>query len=514
MVERLIITGLINNTEFLQQIRPTWDPEVLGSASAQQIASWCIEFFDEFGTAPARNIEDIYFEKKEGGDIPRDMVEEIREDLEDLASEYDESFNVKYALKRARKYFTKRQLENHQKELENLIAEGNLDAADDLARSYRPRDLLVLDDLDLSGSEVLLKVENAFMAISEPLLEYPGALGNMLNQHMVRGGFVSYMAREKLGKSFRLLEDGVRGTMKRNKVAFFQAGDMTEAQQLKRIGSYLTKKPIHEKYLGEIFLPHEDCLKNQLDLCDREERQDRFGVFTGGEFDEDDIRKSINKEALLEAHLDFGSDYRPCTNCEEFHNKSLGVPWLKPVRVDHVLTVDEAKRKFQQYFIDKNRRFKISTHPNNTLTIKAIKNILMEWERKDGFVPDIIIIDYADLLVAEHTKEFRHAQNEIWKDLRALSQERDCLVLTATQADAKSYEKNLITMSNFSEDKRKFAHVTAMFGLNQDKYGREKKMGLMRVNELVVREGEFDVTSSVTVLQNLTLGRPFLGSYI
>ena len=66
-------------------------------------------------------------------------------------------------------------------------------------------------------------------------------------------------------------------------------------------------------------------------------------------------------------------------------------------------------------------------------------------------------------------------QNEIWKNLRALSQSRNCLVLTATQADAKSYEKNVLTMSNYSEDKRKFAHVTAMYGLNQDKHGREKK---------------------------------------
>ena len=54
-----------------------------------------------------------------------------------------------------------------------------------------------------------------------------------------------------------------------------------------------------------------------------------------------------------------------------------------------------------------------------------------------------------------------------------------------------------------------------MYGLNQDKENtsREKKLGVMRVNELVIREGSFDVTSQVSVLQNLNIGRPYLGSY-
>jgi hypothetical protein len=82
-----------------------------------------------------------------------------------------------------------------------------------------------------------------------------------------------------------------------------------------------------------------------------------------------------------------------------------------------------------------------------------------------------------------------------------------------TQADAASYEKNSLGLSNFSEDKRKYGHVTAMYGLNQDVDGREKKIGIMRINEIVVREGEFDTSSQIHVLQNLRRGRPFLYSY-
>ena len=135
------------------------------------------------------------------------------------------------------------------------------------------------------------------------------------------------------------------------------------------------------------------------------------------------------------------------------------------------------------------------------------------WEREDGFVPDIIAIDYADLLVPEVRTEFRHQVDNIWKGLRNLTQERHCLGITVTQADARAYDQNKLKVSNFSEDKRKNAHVTAMYGINQDTKDREKKLGIMRFNELVVREGDFSSSNEVYVIQNLRRGRPFLGSF-
>jgi len=135
------------------------------------------------------------------------------------------------------------------------------------------------------------------------------------------------------------------------------------------------------------------------------------------------------------------------------------------------------------------------------------------WERQDGFVPDMIVVDYADLMTVQHRMYERHKQNQVWMSLRRISQERHCLLITATQADAASYERGLLRLSNFSEDKRKYAHVTAMYGLNQDPKGREKQLGIMRINEMVVREDDFSNARQVTVLQNLHRGRPFLGSY-
>ena len=513
MIERLITIGLINSTEFIQQVSPVWEHGTIISSNLQLIAGWCFEYYDEFQKAPGRTLEDIYFDKKTRREISKDLIDSLEDDLEDLAEEYDESFNVQYALKQTTKYLQKRSLEIHQKAVKELIDAGEEGAAVELASSYRPIRAVVLDDLDLSGADVLLKVENVFTGLFQSLLEYPGKLGEILNEQMVRGAFVAFMAPEKRGKSFWLLDMAIKATLSRSKVAFFQAGDMTEGQQLKRICSYLAKKPISEKYLGEVYIPEIDCIMNQLDECEKEERSCGFGALTDSGLSIENIRKEITKAHLVEAYADNGADYTICTNCAEFRDRPWGTPWLIPKTINRAVTAEEAKRKIQQFFIDKKRRFRLSTHPNSTLSVSAIKSIINRWEHTDGFIPDVIVIDYADLLISNVT-EFRHAQNDIWKNLRALSQERDCLVVTATQADAKSYDTNLLKMSNFSEDKRKFAHCTAMFGLNQDKLGREKKMGLLRINELVVREGEFDSMTAVTVLQNLNLGRPFLDSYI
>lgn len=514
MIERLILTGLINSTEYLKLVRFVWNNGYIASRSAYMIAEWCIEFYDQYKVAPERNIEDVYFDKKKAKQIPKDMVEEVENDLLDLTDEYEEDFNVKYALDQTAKYFKERHLELHREQVEKLIQDGDTDAAQALASSYRGLTFELTDDLDLGKGDVLDKIDNAFLTVSMPLLEYPGALGEMLNDQMVRSGFVALMAAEKRGKTWWLMDMAIRAAFHHSKVAFFQAGDMTERQLIKRISCNLSSLPMNKKYIGEIYSPHADCLRNQLDLCDKEERRCGFPIFTEGEYDEVSIREELIRDDLIEAWKDVGNTYTPCTNCSDHASMKLGVPFLVPKKVNDTITAERAKKEISKFFIKKKRSFKISTHPNNTLTVRKIMSILERWEMTDGFIPSVIAIDYADLLVPEKQKEFRHQQNDIWKDLRRLSQELDCLVLTATQADAKAYVKKTLDMTNYSEDKRKFAHVTAMYGLNQDKYDREKKLGIMRLNELAIREGEFSVTNSVTVLQNLTLGRPYLDSYV
>lgn len=191
----------------------------------------------------------------------------------------------------------------------------------------------------------------------------------------------------------------------------------------------------------------------------------------------------------------------------------MGAPWLKEVTVKNALEAPEARQVVEKFFSHKKRRFKLSTHPNRTLTTTEMDAVIDNWEREEGFVPDLIIVDYADIMAPEIRADFRHQENDKWMRLRAMSQRRHCLLVTVTQTDADSYDKYLLSLKNYSEDKRKFAHVTAMYGLNQDKDDREKEIGILRINEVVVREDDFSKQRQAHVLQNLRRGQPCLSSY-
>jgi len=309
------------------------------------------------------------------------------------------------------------------------------------------------------------------------------------------------MGREKIGKTWLLIEIAMRANRSGCNVAFFQAGDMTENQYILRQSIYLTKRPHKKKYCTNVWIPVLDCEYNQFDECDKEERECLTGVF--------EKEEEINYESLQMAFRN-SPEYRVCRNCKDMK----GTPWLVPNPPTNPLTWKEAYRAARRWKRKYRKQFRLSTYANETLSVSEIKAMLDVWERNEEFIPDVIIIDYADLLTSDpdiRGLDFRNRQNIIWQRLRALSQQRHCLVITATQAAASAYGKKLLSMSDFSEDKRKYAHVTAMYGLNQT--DEEKRIGIMRINQIVVREDDFLTSKPVHVLQRLQIGKPVLESY-
>jgi hypothetical protein len=249
-----------------------------------------------------------------------------------------------------------------------------------------------------------------------------------------------------------------------------------------------------------------------MNTCTKNIRESGFGVFESLGWSVEQIKKEMELKDLIEAYKG-EPNYLHCYNCSDFNINQWGVPWLKEINVDEVLSVEEAQKAGYEFFVKKNRQLRISTHYNGTLTVNEMRRVLNSWEAEDGFIPEVIALDFADLVVCEQKVEFRHQQNQVWKDLRGLNQEKDCLLITSSQSDANSYEQDTLSLKNFSEDKRKYGHVTAFYGLNQDRTGREKKIGILRINELILREDEYDSKKQIHILQKLSLGCPVLDSY-
>ncbi|MFA5724378.1 MAG: DnaB-like helicase C-terminal domain-containing protein, partial [Candidatus Pacearchaeota archaeon] len=150
---------------------------------------------------------------------------------------------------------------------------------------------------------------------------------------------------------------------------------------------------------------------------------------------------------------------------------------------------------------------RICCYPAYSADYKKIFSDIELLEVKSGWLPDFIIIDYADLIAPESQKGDRRDQIDlVWKRLRALAQMKNCSVITATHSNKQTFERN-IKQNDLSDDNRKINHVGKMISLNQT--FSEKKIGAMRMQMIAERNGFFDDTE-VVVLQSLNIGKPFL----
>jgi hypothetical protein len=266
----------------------------------------------------------------------------------------------------------------------------------------------------------------------------------------------------------------------------------------------LTKGNYDNEYVGQQKLPVLDCQKNQLNSCRMKERTCRVNIVDDADTEELLSFDEANKKG-----------YKPCSYCNKYmdirknFSPALWYEYKDIKKISWAETIQETEKWKRR---TTGRRFKSMFHPNSTLTVDELDSILEIWYEKDNFIPDVIVIDYIDILKHEVRAggNERDAINNSWKGLRKLSQKWDNLIVGATQADADSYDKFLMGKSNFSEDHRKYAHVTAMFGINQTEDDKERK--IMRWNSLVKREGDSSI-KYVTVLQALAIGRPHVGSF-
>lgn len=509
-IERRIITGLIVSADYIFKVRTFWEDSLIESPELRKVARWCLDHYEQYQRPPDRDIESIFLEQARLGRIGKSEAEFIETILTRIAEDYErgDQFNSAYLYDQTVTYFRQRALQAHAEALQTAAERGELESGEVLAQSFHTKAWARSRGLELNTEEGYLALQSAFDRASKPVIGYPGALGQMMNSHLVRDGFVAFMGPEKRGKTWLLQDLAFRGLRQKANVAFFSAGDLTEAQNLRRIGVALARRSDDPRYCQPYWRPVGDCLLNQFDQCSRSDRNCTFGVYEG---DPAALPREEYEgfDALVSAAKD-NPRYKPCDSAT--CPNRLGTVWLVHEPEKEVLSGKRAVQRTQQFFQKWKRRFKLACYPSDTLTCDEIRDCLHEWERTDDFVPDVVVVDYADIM-NERVNEYRHRQNAIWLGLRRISQEKHCLVITATQTDADSYGRDVLTRKNFSEDKRKYAHVSAMWGLNQDTKDREKDLGMMRINEIVIREGVFKSENSVVVLQDLRSGRPYCESY-
>ena len=502
--ERQIALGMIVSEEFIKNIQPIYVPELIDTPFILTVNGWCLEHWDKFQTCPGVLIEDIYEQKIQEGEITEEEEGLIAQLLDSISTEYERSsnFNSQYLLDRAERYFESQNLKKRIGNIKVALSNNDIDEAQKELKGYKTISRSKSKGVDPFTD--IAAMREAFEYSANPLFKLPGAAGEYLNDLFVPDSFVTLLGPEKRGKTWWLIELSIWARRYGNNIAFFSAGDMTLPQMVLRYGIRFTGKSNKAKFCKEGLIPVIDCKFNQDDSCQNKHRVGTFGVLN----DKGDLADYENEP-----------DYEPCSYCRKNYNSTAfwkGAYWQKQKAEVEPLTWKEAieKGELLNRRWGKKSKLKLTEYANSTLTIEGIENQLDMWEREENFIPDVIIVDYMDLLTAEHINggmQQRHVINDIWGGARRLSQQRHCCFISASQSDAVSYDAKWIGMKHFSEAKAKNAHVTGMVTLNQTM--EEKKRGIMRLGKLLTREDEFDSLSGVTVLQSIRNGKTLLDSY-
>jgi hypothetical protein len=97
-------------------------------------------------------------------------------------------------------------------------------------------------------------------------------------------------------------------------------------------------------------------------------------------------------------------------------------------------------------------RLIVKEYPTRSASIQTIKNHVEKLKRRD-FEPDMIIVDYGDLIRPENSRkdEKRHQLETIYEELRGIAQLCECPLWTASQTNRSGLNAEVITMESISE---------------------------------------------------------------
>ncbi len=444
-VMRRVLAGMIQDSTVCGRIASQWSGNGLFDVPwANLVAGWAIRHLRKYNTAIGSDLRPTFDTWATGTKAPEETIKAIESFLTHLSREEGTNdYSSDYLLDCAGDHFNSIRLKRVMEEAEEELERGRCSQAQDILHQSGKVELGVgalvkpADDL-----EVWIR---AFDEENErPLFGYPGRLNYFLGRWMQRDSFIAFMGPDKSGKSMWLLDAVYRGIRARKRVVFFECGDMSEVQVIRRLGQRIMKRP-RRKSTVEIPIKFEgDEVEYRSRVCS----------------------KNLSPRACYKA-------LRKWTGGRD--------------------------------------TFRMACYPNSTVSVTDLLSTLRSWE-VDGWVPDIVVADYADILAPPPGSDDGLDQIDMtWKLLRRLSQEYHCLVLTATQSSAAAYNtKTLLGKKHFSGRKTKLAHVTGMVGLNVSTI--DKQRGVTRLNWVVRREGAYDDAKALSVAGCLAIACPAMKS--
>lgn len=352
--------------------------------------------------------------------------------------------NVKYAEDVASQFFQQKSIDRLADNIKSKASNGNIDGAQRLIAEYVKPEVVHSRSISLLSGTS--HIRHAFQNDDEELFGLRGGMNRLVGGPLCRGELIAFLAPPKSGKTWWMVDTAIVALTRGCKVLFISL-EMTEDQMIRRFWESMTG-------------------------CSR----------FGGE---------VEGSAFMDA-----GDGR--------YNLVLGT--RNTSRIDLSDEGIEAVQKRYLALTDDNLKFRC--YPTGTLTLQKLQSELKVIEVFEHFIPDVIVIDYADIMALPPGREKRHQLDALWMGLKGISNERNILVVTASQTGRETVGgKRDADETNIAEAVSKVNHVNRMITINRSK--KDKKMCIYRMSCQTMREGR-ECFDQLVVSNCLEIGRPWM----
>jgi replicative DNA helicase len=177
------------------------------------------------------------------------------------------------------------------------------------------------------------------------------------------------------------------------------------------------------------------------------------------------------------------------------------------VRVQPSLTYDDPDirrklgRRIDRYADRLLDNIVIRDFPMGTMTIQHMKAYLDNLEQTQNFVPDLLIIDYPDLMRLDKDN-YRLSIDEAYKDIRGIAGTRNIACAVVSQSHRAGAKAKQVGAENVAEAYSKIAHADTIVTYSQTP--QERKLGLARLFVAGGRNDEDKMT--VVISQQYGMG--------
>jgi len=459
--ERRVLTGMIVSDSVLARVAAAWgDGDRFADRWCNTVGGWCVKYHRRYGKAPGKAVQGMFeaWAARQADEAPVALVEGFLTSLSGAYRRAAEEINADYVVDQAAALFNEVEVRRAATRALGHADAGELEPAKQALTGFRGVELGGGAGVDLFQSEAAVTDAFSREALA-PLVAYDGSLGKFFRNALVRDGFLAFTGPQKSSKSYWLRDLAWRAMTQRRRVAYFEVGDHSEREAKELWLVRAARHPV---------------------ACDSEDGRWPWTVpypvsitYAKGA----DCAEVTTEDLTFDGPLTRKRAWRVCG---ELRAKTL---------------------KSEESFL------RLSCHPNLSISVLGLRAQLEAWDAQD-WTPDVVVIDYADNLApADKREEPRDRVNTTWKLLRSLAMERHCLLVTATQVNAREgFSRKTLDRTCFSEDNRKLNHVTGLVGINV--MPEEKERGISRLNWIVKRKGKYDVRRCVHVAGCLAVGDP------